>query len=364
MESPKDDGYLDDMAKLCTEFHPVPWKEVTRYTARFYIRLLLRSFSRYPITVINDYSEALEHEMKSAVAHKSYDLLVCDFLQPSLNFRSLNGYPTLLFQHNVESVLVKRYFSTARDPLSKLFWWLQWVKMTRYEGLACQRFRGIVTVSDVDKKILETAFSARHVYTIPTGVDTDYFSLRDDPIEAHSLVFTGSMDWLPNEDAILFFAREILGKIKAHIPTIKLTVVGRNPSRRLLTEIKRYPEIEIIGWVKDVRPFISRHALYIIPLRIGGGTRIKVYEAMAMGKAVVSTPIGTEGLPLTDGEHVVLADEPEAFAQAVVRLLRDAEARRGIETAAREFVQNNFSWEKTAEAFADICTQIVHAEQV
>jgi len=158
-----------------------------------------------------------------------------------------------------------------------------------------------------------------------------------------------------------FFAREILGKIKAHVPTVTLTVVGRNPSRRLLTELRRYPEIKVVGRVEDIRPYISLHALYIVPLRIGGGTRIKVYEAMAMGKVVVSTRIGTEGLPVKHGEHVILADEAEDFAQSVVALLGNAAARRRIEASAREFVLENFSWRQAAEAFADICWKLVHA---
>jgi glycosyltransferase involved in cell wall biosynthesis len=166
------------------------------------------------------------------------------------------------------------------------------------------------------------------------------------------MVFTGSMDWLPNEDAILFFAREILGRIKEKVPTIKLTVVGRNPSQRLLKELKEYPEINVIGSVEDVRPFMSRHVLYVIPLRIGGGTRIKAYEAMAMGKAVVSTAVGVEGLPIKDGEHVVLADNAEDFACAVVGLLGDEARREGIATKARSYVRRNFSWGKAAAAFA------------
>lgn len=358
MESPKDDEYLGQMKKLCKEFHPVPWREVKKYTLWFYLRLLVRMFSRYPVTVINDYSRELESKIMSLLKEGEYDLLVCDFLQPSLNFNKINGYPTLLFEHNVESVIVRRHFEIARDPFRKIFWWLQWVKMDRYERLACERFTGIVAVSEIDREILEERFSSKNVFTVPTGIDTEYFAPREDPLEENSLVFTGSMDWLPNEDAILFFAREILKGIKEQIPTIKLTVVGRNPSRRLLNELQSYPEIEVVGWVQDVRPYIGRHALYIIPLRIGGGTRIKVYEAMAMGKAVVSTRIGTEGLPLKNGEHVLLADHPEDFTKAVVKLLRNRDERRQFGMAARDLVQKNFSWEKAAKAFADICWKV------
>jgi len=317
-----------------------------------------RIFSRYPVTVINDYSREIEFKIMSLLKEREYDLLVCDFLQPTLNFSKIKGYPTLLFEHNVESMIVRRHFEIARDPFRKIFWWLQWVKMDRYERLACGRFTGIVAVSEIDKEIFKERFSAKNVFAVPTGIDTEYFSPREDPIEENSLVFTGSMDWLPNEDAILFFAQEILKGIKEHIPNIKLTVVGRNPSRRLLNELQRYPEIEVVGWVQDVRPYIGRHALYIIPLRIGGGTRIKVYEAMAMGKAVVSTRIGTEGLPLNNGEQVVLADHPEDFTKAVVKLLRNRDERRQFEMAARDFVQKNFSWEKAAKVFADICWRV------
>lgn len=355
VESPQDDKYLPQITNLCSEFHPVPWKEIKKYSPRFYLRVLSKTLSRYPITVINDYSKAVEEKISDVLRSRRYDLVVCDFLQPSLNVRSITGYSTLLFQHNVESVILERYFRTAHDPLRKLFWWSQWKKMLRYEQQACRRFTGVVAVSEVDKENLERKFSLQNVFAIPTGVDTEYFSPREESIEPNSLVFTGSMDWLPNEDAILFFAREILGKVKEHIPNVKLTVVGRNPSRRLLNEVKKYPEISIVGWVSDVRPYISRHALYVIPLRIGGGTRIKAYEAMAMGKAVISTHVGTEGLPLTSGKHVMLADEPQHFAAAVVELLQNHKKRQCLGEAARSFVKRNFAWEKIAEIFAGIC---------
>jgi glycosyltransferase involved in cell wall biosynthesis len=358
VESPKDDCYLHNMKGLCHQFYGVPWKEVLKYTPRFYMRILYRSFSRYPVTVINDYSKSLEESILVAIKKDRYDLLICDFLQPSLNFKKVYNYPKLLFQHNVESIIMRRHFEAAQDLLSKLFWWIQWIKMNRYERNACSEFAGVVTVSETDKSILEQEFGARNVFAIPTGVDTEYFAPSHEPVVENSLVFTGAMDWLPNEDAILFFAREILGKIRAQIPTITLTVVGRNPSRRLVAELQRDPAITIVGRVDDVRPFIGRHALYIIPLRIGGGTRIKAYEAMAMGKAVVSTRIGIEGLPVQHGEHVMMADTPAEFAAAVVHLLTHAAMRRQIETAARDYMCANFGWRQATLAFAEACVRV------
>jgi glycosyltransferase involved in cell wall biosynthesis len=304
---------------------------------------------------VNDYSPDLESKLLEVAAKGPFDLLICDFLQPTLNFRRVKGVPTLLFLHNVESVITRRHFEVAGNPFTKFFWWRQWVKMDRYEREACRRFSAVVAVSDVDREILEKQMGAKKVGAIPTGVDAKYFTPGNGPIEENSLVFTGAMDWLPNEDGILFFAREILPRISVEIPDVRLTVVGRNPSARLAEELKGYPEIRAVGRVDDIRPWVSRHVLYVVPLRIGGGTRIKIYEAMAMGKAVVSTRIGAEGLPVTSGHDVILADRPEDFARAVVRLLRNGEERRRLEDAARSYVEENASWECAAETFARLC---------
>jgi polysaccharide biosynthesis protein PslH len=361
VESRKDDAYLNQIGKLCAEFYPVPWKEAKKYSFRFYFKLLLAMFSRYPFTVISDYSRDLEVAVLRLTTSKRFDLLVCDFLQPSLNVREINGIPKLLFQHNIESVIPRRHFETSRNPIARVFWRLQWRRMQRYEKEACAKFNGVVAVSDKDREILEKEFGAKNIFAIPTGVDIEYFSPREEPVAENSLVFTGSMDWLPNEDAILFFACEILGLIKREIPAVKLTVVGRNPSKHLVKELKNHPEIDVVGRVDDVRPFISNHALYIIPLRIGGGTRIKAYEAMAMGKAIVSTMVGVEGLPVTDGENVILADDPDSFAGAVVTLLRNAEKRQRIGMNAMQLVRANCGWQNVANKFADICGRVVHA---
>ena len=359
VDSPKDDQFLDQVQNLCSEFHSVPWKELGKYSLGFYLRVLARMWSRYPVAVQNDYTKELESKIESLVGAKSYDLLICDFLQPTLNFRNvMKGQRTLLFQHNVESLIVKRHYETASNVLMKLFWYGQWKKMVKYEKMMCRCFDGVVTVSENDKALLENEFGAENVFAIPTGVDTSYFSpngLRPDP---NSLIYVGSMDWLPNEDAMMFFAEQILPIIKQKVPEVKLTIVGRNPSDALAHIGKRYPEVTIVGRVDDVRPYVRQHCVFIVPLRIGGGTRIKVFEAMAMGKAIVSTTIGTEGLPLDTGEYVLQADTPSSFAEAVIRLLLNEADRKKLEVAARSFVEKNCSWEKASEAFTHICSTV------
>ncbi len=150
----------------------------------------------------------------------------------------------------------------------------------------------------------------------------------------------------------------MLPRLRKLVPSAHITVVGRNPTPRLLERTSVHPEIRILGRVEDVRPQMARGALFVIPLRIGGGTRIKAYEAMAMGKAVVSTRIGIEGLPVRDGDNVVLADSPEDFAAAVARLLKDKAERDRIGQNARAFVEGNVSWGRAADAFADACAGV------
>ena len=188
----------------------------------------------------------------------------------------------------------------------------------------------MLAVSDADRRHVRRLYGdgvPRPVHVVPTGVDTSYFAPEASPADSRNLVFTGSMDWLPNEDAMVFFCREVLPLIRADEPGVTLSIVGRAPTPTV-EKLADGHGITVTGRVDDVRPYMRDAAVYIVPLRIGGGTRLKIFEAMAMGKAVVSTTVGAEGLPVTSGEHLLLADEPRTFARAVVRLLRDVGRRR------------------------------------
>jgi len=210
----------------------------------------------------------------------------------------------------------------------------------------------VLTVSETDRDAFASFVEPGKLAVIPTGVDVDYF--HPTPVEetANSLVFTGSMDWLPNEDAILYFVDAVLPLIKKQCPEISLEVVGRSPSRKLQALAAREGSLRLTGWVEDIRPFVARGSVCIVPLRIGGGTRLKIFEAMAMSKAVVSTSVGAEGLPVQSGANIIVADTPGDFAQSVVSLLCDPSQRRRLGTSARALVQEKYSWPKVAESFA------------
>jgi glycosyltransferase involved in cell wall biosynthesis len=172
------------------------------------------------------------------------------------------------------------------------------------------------------------------------------------------LVFTGAMDWYPNEDAVLHFLTTTLPEVRRRIPGVTLAVVGRNPSARL-RDAGKAVGVEVTGTVPDVRPHVAQAAVCIVPLRIGGGTRLKIFEALAMGKAVVSTTVGAEGLPIVPGEHYVQADGPAEFAQAVVGLLENPDRRRALGGAGRRLVEARYSWETIGRQFEGLCKEIV-----
>src|SRR5262249_21774112 len=193
------------------------------------------------------------------------------------------------------------------------------------------------------------------MWVIPTGVDTEYFAPVTASASEPRLVFTGSMDWLPNEDAMRFFCHEVLPLIRAEEPRTRLAIVGRTPTAAVRALADEH--IEVTGTVADIRPFMRKATVYVVPLRIGGGTRLKIFEAMAMGQAVVSTTVGAEGLPVVDGEHAIIADGPRAFADAVVSLLRDARRRQALAAAARKLVVEHYGWSRAAEVLDAALTQ-------
>lgn len=343
-------------AEYCHELVCVAHRTRPKFSAGFYRDLVHNLASRLPYFIKKYESAALRREIVARTARDRFDLLVCDFLMPSVNVPPGLRCPTVLFQHNVEAMIWKRHYEVQRNPIKKLYLYGQWRKAVRFERDACRRFDQVVAVSREDRETMRREYGVETVADVPTGVDTAYFRPSGaggrDP---HNLVFTGSMDWLPNDDAVRYFVKEVLPLVRQSVPDVTLTVVGRNPYPALLELSGRDPSVIVTGRVDDVRPFMERAAAYVVPIRIGGGTRLKIYEAMAMEKPVVSTTVGAEGLPVRDGRELLLADTPGAFAEAVVRVLRDEDFTRELAGRAAGLVRERFGWDKAAGEFAEIC---------
>ena len=342
------------MREVCSELIAIPRKESTKGSWRFYAEVARHLLSPLPYAVGKYRSRAFECKLRELLETRTFDLIVCDFLFPAVNLPKTLPCPAVIFTHNVESEIWRRHAETQTGALGRLLYGMQYRRMLRYEHRTLARFDGVLAVSEADRETMRRLYPDAirgPVHVVPTGVDTEYYTpaarVNPAPGENRSMVFTGSMDWLPNEDAMLFFCREILPLIRREEPKATLSVVGRTPTAAV-TALAKQPGVIVTGRVDDVRPYVRDAAVYLVPLRIGGGTRLKIFEAMAMAKAIVSTKVGAEGLPVTDGEHVWLADEPQAFARAVVSLMRDEDRRRQLEEAARKLVLERYDWSAVA----------------
>jgi polysaccharide biosynthesis protein PslH len=307
-------------------------------------------FSSQPYAIQKYCRPHVRQQLRALAANGGFEVMVCDFLVAAGAVPWDLAIPKVLFTHNVEAQIWKRHYDVATNPLWKLLSWREWQTMSRAERIYLQKADHVLAVSQTDRDFFAGTVPASKLTVIPTGVDIEYFQPLDCETD-NTLVFTGSMDWLPNEDGIFYFVQEILPRIRQQVPAVKFQVVGRKPSQRLQAMASEH-RVSLAGWVDDIRPYLGRSAVCVVPLRIGSGTRLKIFEAMAMAKAVVSTTIGAEGLPVQHGSELLLADAPDDFARSVVRLLQDAATRRTLGRAARELVETKYSWASVARDFA------------
>jgi glycosyltransferase involved in cell wall biosynthesis len=300
----------------------------------------------------------LRREVVRAADSSELDLCVIDFLYAVPNVPPI-GVPTVLFNHNVEHMIWERLWKNETRRFRRALLEIECKKMRRAEAAACASSNLTLAVSENDRVVLSAAAPNAKVEAVPTGVDTSYFHPNGTRQSAAQLVFTGSMDWYPNEEGVLYFIDAILPLIRREIPEASLTIVGRNPTPRLRAVASA--AVRVTGTVDDVRPYVGEAAVYVVPLRIGGGTRLKIFEALAMGKAVVSTRIGAEGLPLVPGKHFIEADDPVDFAREVVTLLRDPTRRNYLAQMGRKLVEERYSWQQVAREFEIKCEEVINA---
>ena len=346
----------------CARVISLPYVVPKRGSAAFPGAVLRSWMSKYPVDLwkwqVPDVRAQVQSLMDGGV-----DLVVSDFLFASMNVPMDGSTPVVLFEHNVEYQIWQRLAALERRPWIRAILEVEWRKLRAREADACRRADLTIAVSGDDRRRLEQLAPGISAVSIPTGVDTTYFTPMPQAERPAHLVFSGSMDWHPNEDAVLYFLDSILPAIRAQIPETTFTVVGRNPTQRLRDAAARVPGITVTGTVNDVRPSIAEGAVYVVPLRAGGGTRLKIFEALAMARPVVSTTVGAEGLGIEPNVHYTRVDGVRAFAEAVVALLRDPQRRAELGGAGRRVVETCYSWPTIGRAFEQRCEEVV-AEHV
>lgn len=355
----------------CDRVVSVPYVLPKRGSARLAVALARSWLSRFPVDLWKCRVPAVQRQVRQMLQANRFDLCVADFLVATSNvpmWRSQDGprnpgtvggdVPVVHFSHNVEHRLWQRLCRNESRLWRRALLEIEWRKMRRCEARACTDAQLTIAVSQADRDSLAALAPDARIRAITTGVDISFFRPNGATEKPNSLVFTGAMDWYPNEDGILDFIDSTLPLVRRDIPDASLTVVGRNPTMRLRSAAAR-AGVQITGTVQDVRPFVADAAVFVVPLRVGGGTRLKILEALAMGKSVVATTIGAEGLPLTNGEHFIAADAPPDFARALVSLLREPARRKALGDAGRQLVEQHHSWAQVAAHFEQLCKEVV-----
>jgi len=314
----------------------------------FYARLAANLTSSLPYSVATHNSPALIEVIRRHAAQNRVDLWQAEGVPFMESMKVLGGTRKVVMAHNVESQIWQRYQETERKPHKRWYIGHQWRKFERFERWAFAESTRVVTVSDEDAVLVRDRFGTDRVDVVDNGIDRAYFETVDADREADRIVFLGSFEWRPNLDAVRLLLDSIFPRVRAAVPTAKLDLVGRNPPESLVSRLLAQPNVTLYPNVPDIRPFLARSGVMAVPLRIGGGSRLKILEALASGLPVVSTRVGAEGLRLVSGRDLVVVDEVESMADAIVDDIRHPDAAQARAASGRRLVLEQYDWDALA----------------
>lgn len=348
-DQPANHGPLTDLCELIETVPVEPRSTLTR------LRQLLTT--RRPDMSWRLWSPRFNQRLIALLKEASFDVVQIEGIEMAPYLPTIRKFAPsariIYDDHNAEWLLQYRNFTTdVKNParwIAAAYSFIQTQRLKKYERWVCRQADGVVAVSEADQAAIQQLDSTLKITLVPNGVDPAEYNAPPKEIVPVDLVFTGKMDYRPNIDAMLWFAQEVLPKIQARRPHTTLAIVGQRPHARL-DPIKSNPAVTITGYVEDVRPYIAGAQVYIAPFRIGGGTRLKLLEAMAMRKAIVATTVGAEGFPIKSGQEAVLVDDPAGMAQAILQLLEQPKTRYNMGEAAYRFVTATYSWEALVPA--------------
>jgi len=298
-------------------------------------------FLRMPLAVRKHYSRRFQQALEGLLAKEAFDVLHCEWTHYAQYLRAARNLPRFLSSHNVECMQWRRFAQVQRNPLCRAAIYLESLKMRAFERRAIAQFDHVAVVSPEDAEVMKS-FGARSVAIIPNGVDTEYYQPTNGRADGKTLVYCGSMDAFVNQDAAMYFAKSILPKIHEQQPQARFMIVGSSPPaaiRNLASD-----RIIVTGSVEDVRPLLGKAAVSVVPLRIAGGSRLKILEAFAAGIPVVSTSIGAEGLEVVSGTHLLIADDDSLFAARCSELLESPSLGERLTRAARCLTKEKYDW--------------------
>ena len=339
-----------------TEAFPVPQEDSE---LRRLVDHGLSVLSRRVFTVYKHRSREFKTRLCEMVRSGRFDLVHFDSLDLSYHLPFVQDIPVVCVHHNIESQLLDRRAGVESNPVIRRYLEFQAKLQRKEERRWCDRVALNVTVSEEDRATLLSIAPDATVEVVPNGVDIDFFSPAGNAESKRSgLVFVGSHGWFPNRDGMEFFCEEILPRIRARTDDLPVTWVGGMPERDRRRFEAAY-DIRATGFVEDIRPYLHQAACYIVPLRVGGGTRLKILDAWAMGNAVVSTSQGCEGLATEPGDNILVADDPQVFSEAVVRVLENPCLRKRLGREGRKTVAEQYAWDKIGDHMADLYRRVI-----
>jgi polysaccharide biosynthesis protein PslH len=352
-----DAALAGELQKLGIEVTLVPMKE-----SSFFQKVIGIYFLSIPFSLAKYKTKEMMRTVRRLMKDKHFDAVHVDHLHMAHYIRLFPNIPRMLDEHNVEYKILERCEEVEKSPVKRHAYHDQAVKMWTFEADMAQKFQCVFACSEDDRVLLNRITSGMiPIHVIPNGVDTEFFQPSKPKTGMEdALVFTGSMDWLPNDDGITYFCQEILPLVWQSKSDVKLYVVGKNPSAAVRELAEKDKRVIITGRVDDVRPYIERSKVFIVPLRIGGGTRLKILEAMSMEKAVVSTTIGAEGIKHTKDVNIALADSPPQFAQAILDLIAQPRKIEAMGAEGRKLVCKQYDWNVVGEKLNAIYEKAIH----
>jgi glycosyltransferase involved in cell wall biosynthesis len=343
----------DQLPQICRRIYPVQLIKNSTNASR-----LARCFlDPLPRLIDHFYTPAAALEVRRQIRIEPYDLLVLDEICMAPYLEGLPG-PKLVLRQKIDYLHYREVNSAEPLGIEKLVGWLEVQKLRHYERRATSEYSAAICCSADDAAQVDTMKRGIPIAVIPNGVDLDFFVPQEEMSRVPTLLYTGTMNYYPNIDAVNYFFREIYPPLARLIPQVHILIVGHNPPEEILAW-QSLPGVKITGSVPDIRPYLAECTAAMVPLRLGGGTRLKIMESIAANRAVISTSIGAEGIGLRHGEHLLLADDPVSFAEQAATLLRDRELRRRLITNAKPVVEKRFSWRVLGEQFETVCRELV-----
>lgn len=344
-DEPLDEKSSLDLKSICenVELHPAPSKKIGFSMA---VRLLGSLFSLDPYTIWRHYSRSYLKRIDELTRALQFDLIHCDILPLAYTVRNLNGAPKVLTDHDVSYLKAFRMAKLTRNPLLKLFMYVEAVKVKRLESSIFKEVDIGIAVSEVDKKVLRELCPEAKIEVVENGVDTNEFKPASERVDENSLVWVGGFDNYPNREAIYFFLDKVYPLIREKGRDVRIDLVGGGVTPRLRRIASADPSINVVGYLNNPLPYIQRAGVFIVPMLSGSGTRLKLLEAMATGNAIVTTSVGCEGIEGMNRKHYLIADEPIDFAKSVVEILNNVNLALYLGENARDLAIQKYDWEK------------------